>query len=183
MGIVTVLKEVRTFFNENICSGLTFKRPPDTEGLDAKDYKYELAEPKTYIMYPPAEDKFPSVTIQILDGETNRTDKSGELKLRFLFATWSNGKHFKNKDNIPVFNIDSEGWLDAWNFVDKALLVLNHTTHFGNRVRIKHEDKIQLGSMKEENVLANYYPYWFAWITCTIQYGTISSNEDVNDLI
>lgn len=183
MGIVAALKEVQTFINENICSNLTFKRPPNTEGLDAREYDYELVQPKAYLMYPPEQEKFPSITIQVIDGEADRVKTSGEMKIRLLFATWGNGQHFKNKNGAPEFNIDSEGWYDAWNLLDKALMILNHTTYFGEKVRLKHEDKIQFGSMKEENIIANYYPYWFAWLTCTIQYGQISSNKDVNDLI
>lgn len=183
MSITKILEEVQIFFDKEICSGFTFKKPPSIEGKDTRDYEYELVQPKTFIMYPPAQDKFPSVTVQVDDGEVDRKMKSGELKLRFLFATWNNGKHFNDDGNVPNFEVNSEGWHDAWNFLDRAIDVLSHTTHLGEHVRIKHENRLQFGGMKEENVLANYYPYWFAWLTCTIEYGQVSSNEDVNDLI
>ena len=183
MGVINVLEEVQKFFDENICSGLTFKKPPSVEGKDTRDYEYQLVEPKTFIMYPPLEEKFPSVTIQVEDGETERNTNSGELKLRFLFATWNNGKHFNDAGNVPNFEANSDGWRDAWNFLDRAVDVLSHTTYLGNGVRLKHEDKLQFGGLKEDKVLANCYPYWFAYLTCTVAYGQISSNEDVNDLI
>lgn len=184
MSIDLVLKEVQTFFNEEICANFTFKRPPSVEGMDTENYDYELVQPQAYLMYPPTKDKLPSVTIQVDEGEVSRNTSSGELKLRFLFGTWSNGRHYINSETgARCFEDNSEGWHDAWNFVDRAIDVLCHTTHFGDKVRIKHEDRIRVGGMKEDNVLANYYPYWFAWVTCTVQYGQISSNEDTNDLI
>ena len=183
MGLIHVLEEVQIFFDKNICSGLTFKKPPSIEGKDTRNYEYQLVEPKTFIMYPPLEEKFPSVTIQVEDGETERNTKSGELKLRFLFATWNNGKHFNDAKNVPNFKANSDGWRDAWNFLNRAVDVLSHTTYLGPHVRIKHENKLQFGGLKEDKVLANCYPYWFAYLTCTVAYGQISSNEDVNNLI
>jgi hypothetical protein len=181
MSIVKILEEVQSFIDENICAEFTFKVPPSVEDKDTRDYEYQMARPKTFIMYPPLSEKFPSVTIQVDDGETDRNEGSGEVKLRFLFATWSNGKHYS--DGGPMFEANTDGWHDAWNFLDRAIDVLSHTTHMGEHVRIKHENKLQFGGMKEEKVLANYYPYWFAWLTCTVEYGQISSNEDVNELI
>ena len=122
MSIDSVLREVQTFFDNKICADFTFKKPPSVEDQDTDNYNYELVRPKTFIMYPPMKEKLPSVTIQVDEGEVHRNTSSGELKLRFLFGTWSNGFHYVDeKTGTRCFEDNSEGWHDVWNFVDSII--------------------------------------------------------------
>ena len=178
MTIIKVLEEVRTWLQNEVCENFTFKKEPAKEEAIDSSYDFELVKPKAFLMYVPFEEKFPSVTIQFSDGNLNKFKESGELKLRFLFATWNPGLHDKDK-----FEINAEGWRDVWNFVDGTLRKLTNTNHIGDYIRIKHEDGFQFGAMSEDGNIPNFYPHWGAWLTFTIKYGETSSNEDIHNLI
>lgn len=183
MTVINILNEVQHWFKTDICPNLEFKKPPAVDDSDTEHYNYELMHPEAYIMYPPQESKFPSVTIQTGNGEYNRTKSNGELKLRFLFATWNTGKHIIDEGNVPTYTPDNEGYKDVWNFVDYVLNRLKNVDYLGRSVRIKHENGIQFGPMSEQDVMVNYYPYWCAWVTLTVEYGNSSTKEDFSELI
>ena len=182
MTIINILAEVRNWLENEICENFTFKKEPEkTQPIDV-NYNYKLVKPYAFILYPPFDEKFPSVTVQFGNGVESKFDESGELKLRFLFATWNPGLHFTD-GRKPKFEINVEGWRDVWNFVDYTLRKLTNTNSISPRIRIKHEDKINFGPMAENETIPNYYPYWCAWIEFTIQYGINSTNEDITNLI
>lgn len=182
MTVIKVLEEVKTWLQNEVCNNYTFKKEPDKEEAIDSGYNYELVTPKAFLMYVPFDEKFPSVTIQFSDGNVSKFNESGELKLRFLFATWNPGLHSQYGVDMD-FEVNAEGWRDVWNFVDGALNKLTNTNHIGDLIRIKHEDGIQFGPMSENGNLPNYYPHWCAWITFTIRYENNSTNADIYNLI
>lgn len=182
MTIIKVLDEVKTWFQNEVCNNFTFKKEPNKEEAIDSGYKYELVNPKAFLMYVPFDEKFPSVTIQFSDGSVDKFKESGELKLRFLFATWNPGLHYE-ENKTPAFKENSEGWRDVWNFIDGTLQKLTNTNHIGDHIRIKHEDKFQFGALSENGNMPNYYPHWCAWLTFTIQYVNNNANEDLKDLL
>lgn len=183
MTLISALEEVRDWFQYNVCDEFTFKRPPMGNEFDAEEYSYELVTPTAYIMYPPNNCKVPSVTIQFGDGSISKFNDRGELRLRFLIATWSPGLHYLDRGNVPNFQVDNEGWRDVWNFVDLAIRKLMNTNNISERVRIKHEDSITFSPVQEQDVIASYYPHWCGWLQVTIQYGVVSTQEDITQLL
>jgi hypothetical protein len=182
MTVINILDEVRDWLENEICENFSFKKDPDKdEPIDA-GYNHKLVKPKAFILYPPFDEKFPSITVQFSNGVHSKFEESGEIKLRFLFATWNSGLHYKD-NKTPVFKLNTEGWRDVWNFIDYALRKVTNTNSISPRIRIKHEDKITFGPMAENETLPNYYPYWCAWIEFSIQYGVNSTNEDITKLI
>jgi hypothetical protein len=182
MTIIKILNEVRNWLNGEICENFSFKKDPGKDQPIDAGYNYELVKPKAFTLYPPFDEKFPSVTVQFANGIQSKFEESGELKLRFLFATWNTGLHYKNGDK-PSFKLNTEGWRDVWNFVDYTLRKLTNTNSISSNIRIKHEDKITFGPMTENETIPNYYPCWGAWIEFTIQYGINTTNEDITNLI
>ena len=182
MTIINILDEVKIWLENEICENFTFKKDPGKEEAIDAGYEHELVKPKAFILYPPFDEKFPSVTVQFGNGIQSKFEESGELKLRFLFATWNPGLHYKEGEK-PAFQLNVEGWRDTWNFIDYTLRKVRNTNSIGSKIRIKHEDKISFGPMAENETLPNYYPYWCAWIEFTIQYGSNSINEDITNLI
>ena len=183
MTIINILDEVRDWLENEICENFTFKNDPGKERAIDASYDFELVKPKAFTLYPPFDEKFPSVTVQFSNGVQAKFEESGELNLRFLFATWNPGLHFINDEGRADFKINAEGWRDVWNFIDYTMRKVRNTNSIGSNIRIKHEDKIQFGPMTEQETIPNYYPYWCAWISFTIQYGVNSTNEDITKLI
>lgn len=182
MTIVNILDEVKDWLESEVCKNFKFKKDPGKEEPIDASYKYELVHPKAFSFYPPFDEKFPSITVQFASGYQAKFEESGELKLRFLLATWNPGLHFDKKGKAD-FIINSEGWRDVWNCIDLILRKLRNSNFINPRIRVKHEDKITFGPMTENETIPNYYPYWCAWIEFTIQYGINSTNEDITNLI
>ena len=113
MTIINLLDEVRDWLENEICENFTFKKDPGKEEPIDTSYKYELVKPKAFTLYPPFDEKFPSITVQFGTGNQSKFDGSGELKLRFLFATWNPGLHFFNEKGESDFKINAEGWRDV----------------------------------------------------------------------
>ncbi len=183
MTVINILDEVRDWLENEICENFTFKKDPGKEEAIDASYTHELVTPKAFTLYPPFDEKFPSVTVQFSNGIQSKFDKGGELKLRFLFATWNPGLHFINDNGEADFIVNQEGWRDVWNFIDYTLRKVTNTNSISPQIRIKHEDKIAFGPMTENETIPNYYPYWCAWIEFTIQYTVNSTNEDITNLI
>lgn len=183
MAIITILDELKDWLDKNICCNYQFKKEPSMEDANDENYPYALINPKAYIMYVPTGAKTPSVTIQIPNGEIGRFEKTGTATVRLLFATWDTGKHIENTKGVKSFEISQEGWHDVFNFVNGTLRMLKNSTLLGEHIRIKHEDKIQFGQMSEKETMPNYYPYWCAWIEFTIQYGSNSTDSDLQEVI
>ena len=182
MTIINILDEVRNWLDNEICENFTFKKEPEKEAPIDASYNFTLVKPKAFTLYPPFDEKFPSVTVQFGNGVQSKFEESGELKLRFLFATWNPGLHSKYGVD-PAFEINTEGWRDVWNFIDFTLRKVTNTNSISSRIRIKHDDKINFGPMAENETIPNYYPYWCAWMEFTIQYGVNSTNKDITNLI
>ena len=182
MTVINILAEVRNWLENEICENFSFKKDPGKENPIDANYNYELVKPYAFLFYPPFDEKFPSVTVQFGNGVQSKLEQSGELKLRFLFATWNPGLHYK-KNEAQDFKLNTEGWRDVWNFIDYTLIKLTNTNSISPKIRIKHEDKISFGPMAENETIPNYYPYWCAWIEFTVQYGVNSTNEDISNLI
>ena len=183
MTIINILDEVRNWLEDEICANFAFKKDPGKEAAIDASYNYELVKPRAFTFYPPFDEKFPSVTVQFGNGVQARFEESGEIKLRFLFATWNPGLHFVNDKGKADFKINAEGFRDVWNLIDFTLRKVTNTNSIGSKIRIKHEDKISFGPMAENETIPNYYPYWCAWMEFTIQYGVNSTNEDITNLI
>jgi len=184
MAVVQLLEEVKEWLDSEVCKNFEFKKPPETGSVDGDNYEYERVTPESYLMYPPLNGKFPSVTIQFGEGTRDVNKQSGELNLRFLFATWSPGTHYIDEETGKRrLEITNEGWRDVWNFIDYTLRKLSNTCRLGPNIRIKHEKAITFGPTAEQDVNVNYYPHWCGWIAFTIQYGVNGTNEDYSDLI
>lgn len=183
MTVINILNEVQSWFKREVCPNVNFKKPPLADESDTEFYDYELVQPDAYIMYPPNENKFPSVTIQTSGGDYNKLKQTGEVKLRFLFATWNTGKHIIDEGNVPTFEPDNKGYIDVWNFIDYVLNRLSDVDYIGEGVRLKHEDGIQFGPMTEQDTMVNYYPYWCGWISCTVHYGKSTTKEDLSEFL
>lgn len=70
------LRRGKKWLDKEICKDLLFKVPPNIESVDTKDYIYKEVTPKSFIMYPSFEDKFPSVTVQFNGGEIGVIEKA-----------------------------------------------------------------------------------------------------------
>ena len=138
MAIVTTIDAVRDWVEKEICSKVQLKFP-DNDVVD-EGYSFALVHPAAFSMYTPTDDKLPegvessipSITIRITDGE-----------------------------DAQVFNMDAEGWRDAWNFVDTAVRIIENVEYLGG-YRFMKERGLKFAPVASQEATPEYWPFWFA---------------------
>lgn len=205
--LVTTIDTVTAWVQANICDKVKLKKPPlnETDATDA-GYKYELVTPYAFAMYVPTQDKItlpdvapiPSVCVRITDGENDLTAGKNTITFEMVFSTWSTGTHGEEIIN-PVdgsatfqqwrgaeadnhFVKNGEGWRDAWNMIDLALQEIGNTTNM-NGLEIDRSVPLKFAPLKEQEAIADYYPYWFATVTFGIKQPIRSNISEIQNLL
>ena len=96
MSVVKILDDVKTWVEEEICSKVQLKAPPEGDEPNDRDYDHSLVNPVAFTMYVPTKDKlppsvkavFPSVCVRFLDGTENMTAKEGSIGIQLCFSAW-----------------------------------------------------------------------------------------------
>lgn len=77
---------------------------------------------------------------------------------------------------------NAEGYRDVLNFVQYVEDALIKEELIGP-IRIRLEDGIETGPIKEQGVIADFYPYWFAYLTFTGEFGKTSIHKKYDHLL
>lgn len=195
MTVVGIIDTITDWARETICPQIRLKVPPDseTDATDA-DYVYQLANPAAFAMYVPTREKlppnvlspFPSICVRFMEGADDIGSFSGNIGIQLCFSAWDPGLHHKDilipdKDNCleyrqwsgreadAYFRRTGDGWRDVWNMVDIALRELESTTNIGGLV-IDRGTAVKYGPLAEQDNIPDYYPFWFAWVSFSVQY-------------
>lgn len=194
MSVVHLIDTLTEWAKVNICDHVLLKVPPDNEAPDGEGYEYELAHPAVFPMYVPTEEKlppgihspFPSICVRFGAGADDAAASQGSIKVEFCFSAWDPGTHgrdqlepvggagFRRKwtgeEATAYFKRNADGWRDVWNFVDVALRALESTVIIGGHYTIDRTKPIEFGPLKEQEAIADFYPFWFAWVSFTVNY-------------
>lgn len=181
MAVIKQLDMIKDWLEAEICPNFKFKQAND-ENVDAT-YNYKKVNPNVFILYvPPKEiigeaNRVPSICVQFDEGNENLAGASGVLRLRLQFATFNPGEHADGN-----FKVNTEGWRDVWNLVDYIMERIRNTELIGN-MRILKENGISCGPISDQGQIPNFYPYYFAWMTFSVEYGIPSSKAQIRELL
>lgn len=184
MAVIKQLDKIKTWLENEICPQFKFKLADD-DNVDVT-YQYELVNPNVFILYvPPAElignYRVPSICIQFDEGNESMAKASGVLNLRLQFATFNPGEHCEYGAD-RVFDVNVEGWRDVWNLVDYIMKKLRDTELIDD-MRVIKENGIHYGPISDQGQIPNFYPYYFAWMTFSVEYGIQSSKAQIRELL
>ena len=203
MSIVNSIEVVKEWLTDYVCPLVKLKLPDDN-ATDAS-YPYKLVNPAAFSLFVPTKDRtppkiaapLPSVCVQMVSGSDKMIDSSRGIKIRLLFSAWDPGYHgpdiFKpegngayiqqyNEEAKAFFEINGEGWRDAWNFVDTALRIIENAEYISD-LRIIKEDGIDFGPVTEQDAVADFYPYWFAWAEFSVEEALTRNPRSYNHLL
>ena len=181
MAVIKQLDKIKHWLETEISPQFKFKQPSD-ENLDAT-YEYQLVNPKVYLLYvPPTEligeaNRIPSICVQFDDGSESMAGAGGILNIRLQFATFNPGEHTEEG-----YKRNTEGWRDVWNLVDHIMERLR-SAELIDGIRILKENGIKYGPISDQGQIPNFYPYYFAWMTFSVEYGIPSSKAQINALL
>ena len=183
MAVIKQLDKIKNWLETEICSQFKFKQADD-ENVDAT-YPYELVNPNVYILYvPPKEligeaNRVPSICIQFNNG--SEIGAKGVLDIRLQLATFNPGAHTEY-GTTQVFDVNVDGWRDVWNFVDHIMERIRSAETI-NGIRIIKENGIKCGPVSDQGQIPNFYPYYFAWVDFSVEYGIPSSKAEIQTLL
>ncbi len=184
MAITTLnnLEVIADWLRKEICPNLTFKKPNDANNDNT--YGYEVVNPDVHIMYIPTKDILPeskyaapSILVQYYSNKILPKEGRGLINIRLGFSVWNPGLHTQDK-----YERNSEGYKDVMNFVQYVEDALQKEELIGP-IRIRLEDGIETGPLKDQELIADFYPYWFAYLTFTGEYCKTSIHKKYDDLL
>lgn len=134
------------------------------------------------ILYPL--DKIPkdpdTFTSQTLDVETGQVKPPDPLPPEPENVYWPDfGKAYERGPDGMV-RLTHDGWRDVWNFVDAAIREIENARSVAG---LLIGPDIRFGPYDEQGVIADYAPFWFAWIELTLHEQLTPDNPAINDLL
>lgn len=203
MDIVQIIDDVTEWAQVNICDKVQLKVPPenDADAVDA-DYEYELVTPTAFALFVPQKDKtppkvkspIPSLCVRFVEGEDLLDGSGGSIGLQMMLSTWDLGLHSKDlfcktdnpleyrRNDSPYFRRTTEGWRDAWNFLDVARRALESTTNVAGH-EIDVTSGIHFGPLEEQDGTNDFYPFWFCWINFTLKFPLARNVQDCTEYL
>lgn len=182
MTVISNLEAVADWLRSEVCANLTFKEPNHEKTCDS--YEYTLVHPDVHIMYVPTKDVLnsdrrvvPSVVVQFDNAKTYPKAHNGLMYFKLGFAVWNLGLH-----NDGEYTRNIEGWHDVWNFVDYTHAAILNAEFIGH-IRVRFEDGIEVGPAKEQNAIADYYPFWYAYLNFTGEFAQAANHKKYNHLL
>lgn len=178
MTVSDGIHELATWLDSEVCSKMQFKKPSNAK--QTQNYEYALVNPTVHEMYAPPQtlanqlnrDLCPSILVHLLDGLDYPRIPSRDLKFRLLLGVWNPGTHSQDIINtdgdVAAFTPNADGWQDLWNFVDKTLAKLENAEQIGEILRVKAEEGFSYSPYKEDGVIIDFYPYYFATIEFSV---------------
>jgi hypothetical protein len=205
LTIVTILDEVTKWAKQNICNKIQLKVPPKGPAPNDDGYDYKTANPVAFTMYVPTEDKlpknipsaFPSLCVRFLKAQDDLAAMKGTMAIQLLLSAWNPGTHsrdrftadtedpfrwFEDQAARTVFERNSDGWRDIWNFTDIALQAIESVSHISGYV-IDRSVPVEFGPLTEQDGAMDYYPFWFTWVSFQISYPLVRKLEDAQDFL
>ena len=205
MSVVSILDDVRNWVEEEICSKIKLKVPPDDTEPNDRDYDHTMANPVAFSMYVPTKDKlppdiksvYPSVCVRFIDGTDDMVSKSGSIGIQLCFSAWNPGLHgtdflmpqgdgvyrrWTGPEAKDYFQRYGEGWRDVWNFVDLALRAVESTSSIKGHC-IDISTPVKFGPLTEQEAITDYYPFWFAWLSFQLKYPLMRNNQEINEFL
>lgn len=208
MSIVGNLDKVAKWAQENICSKVKLKLPDDDRNDGS--YSVQLVSPEAFVLYVPTKDRLPpkatapipSICVQLLEGNDDMTNSTGQMKMRFSLSAWNPGTHMEGEVFVPYtdeegnlrykqwtsddskekFKRNAEGWRDVWSFADTVIRELENAEYIEG-LRLVKEEGITYGPYQEDGTFTDFYPYWFAWVGFTLEYGINRTAKTYNQYL
>lgn len=203
MSIVNNLNLIRDWLQTEVCDKVEFKIPNDND-IESADFTkptaFVLFVPTKDRLPPNVVAPIPSVCVRLAEGE-HTADGRDKMKLVLNFCTWNPG--ITARDTLqPVvgdwqawnatadaeYKRSSDGWHDVYTFIDVALRAIENAEYIQVKrddmpelgiggLRVVKEDGIKYGMAEGQDGIEDFYPYWPAWISFSVQSGNIRASQ------
>jgi len=213
MTIIEMLDDLAKWAEDQICSKIMLKAETDVQdGSEKIEEVHPVAWP---LYVPAQDGiwprvgvaNVPSIAVEILP--PSKDDVQGDSRtvtIRFALATWNPARYqedvfvptgesgagipnmpayTRGDPETPPFAWSSDGWRDAYNFLEIALRELGNTDYIKSTIRIMHEEAMEWGPFTEPDggPLPNFFPFWLAWCSFKVNLPITRARHDVSSLL
>lgn len=198
MTIVRTIDSIVDWLNANVCPEILMKVPPTDRNPDDVTYDYKLMHPHTFPLFVPTRDKLPpnvvcntpSICVQLTNGNDDPDNR--EINISLGFGAWNPGIHpgdwiipygyNPEEGETDTFISIAEGWRDLWNLVDITAAKLQSTTYIGD-VEVMQYEGMEFGQYREEQSIASYYPFWYAYLNFKVRSSLRRNNAAIEEML
>lgn len=175
MSTITVLETLKEFLQNTVTPTIKLQKPNDNNVRD-----FELVNPHVHIGWLPPkgylpegmESAIPCLIVGMDDG-TDDGQGSG-VSIRISFAVFSPGLH-EPVNNAVKYTPDFQGYIDLLNLIDRTKAELIKNQIINNSFSI--QEPVKWGMYQDQP-----YPYWYGWITFSIQGQSYARSEILKNL-
>lgn len=170
MSTVAVLENIRDFLLSNVSPGIQLQQSNDKNIAE-----YELVNPNVFVGWIPpngylpegVETAIPCLIVGLDEAADN--GEEGQYNIRISAAVFSPGLHEPVETEIQ-YTPDFQGYIDLLNLIDRTKAEL-----LKNRIA---SPPLKWGMYQEQP-----YPYWYGWITFSIQKRSYPPSEIVKEYL
>lgn len=161
MHTVATLEILKHFLEEQVSPNIKLQKASDENVLD-----YTLVQPNVFIGWVPPEGYLPnelesSIPCLVVGLDTGAdSQEESVFNIKISFAVYSPGEHRPDGGYTPNFN----GYIDLLNLIDLTKAKLSQSHVLNQKLIIS--DEIKWGMYQEQP-----YPYWYGYMTFSVQGG------------
>ncbi len=193
MTTVKAMDTICSYLKDNVCPKIQYLVPAEK---DAGDYIPNYKNPEVFAFYEPSKSRMPPGITHTVPGIVvilkKRTDDlisgKSEFDIELSFCIWKPGEYISNKEvdlqqivsyseqmqieyaskGDKKYTRTEDGWKDVYNFIDEVRQGVVHDGQMGN-LKIKMDVPIQYGPYTQDKAIVDAYPYYYAWLTLTLE--------------
>ena len=178
MSTMEILEAVQEFLQTKVAPTIKLQKPNDSNVLE-----YSLVNPTVHIGWIPPkgylptgmESAMPCLIVGLDDG--TKDNQANSFNIRISAAVYSPGLHKPNGAGEVTYTPDFEGYRDLLNLIDRVVSKLGEKPVISGKGTAR--DPIKWGVYQQEQP----YPYWYGWITLTIEKPPLQPAEIIQNLL
>lgn len=178
MSTMAVLEAVQAFLREKVTPTIKLQKPNDHNVRE-----YSLVNPEVHVGWIPPkgylpegmESAIPCLIVGMDDASKDSSDK--DFNLRISAAVYSPGLHEPDSNGGVKYTPDFQGYRDLINLIDRSLIIFEENPVISGKGTIK--EPIKWGVYQQEQP----YPYWYGWITLTVEKRSTPSADIFRELL
>lgn len=208
MSIVNSLERAGAWLADEVCKGVELK-PMSPDAPQSQKFDYHLVRPSVHVVYMPShtdkppdmEATVPAIVIQLMESKDDLLNQTRQYNLRLSFTAWDPGLHGPDVinpvdgDDVPDGSVGSyelgppgtcrtngDGWRDAFNFMDRALRIIENKERLGSLGLVKSEG-ISFGNFEWQNAPDELFPFWLCWARLSVEERLTRNRLEIDEML
>ena len=207
MTSIKAIHTVKDFLRENVCPNIKYLLPDKEDG---REYIETYVNPQVFAFYEPSNERLPEgveyttpgIIVQLQQGEDHISANQSNYRLELSFCTWRPGKYTQQNntelcdiaqketqisieysaDINRLFTRNEDGWQDVYHFMEETKKAIISAGHIGD-LKFKLDEPVKYGPYTKDGALIDFYPYYYLWMSFTLETIVTPVTREYDDLL